>query len=267
MKQKRHGATVRIFAPLIGLLFLAVLPLACEDGAEGKIYLAGGSQGLAGDGMVYGLEPGSMYLLQNGLNWHPVRSDGTLGPRLSLLNRPELSAAAEAGEFAALDPGVTTVAGFHNSLSVNVYKYWKPADEFLINAWNETGDAANVVATYQKNTVIDLTGVGKYDRTSVYFGVDVIDAASELIFITLDVSNIPQENVFTGGSPVIAGGSEWEYRFDGGMANVSSARPLRVKVSAAFGQRGYFTLSGEMPPQLTVISKRTSFDYDKPNSR
>jgi hypothetical protein len=255
------------FALFIGTFLAAGLLSACGDGAAGKIYLAAGSQGQAGDGAVYGLEPGAMYLLQNGRNWHPVKSDGTLGPVLVQLNRPEVSNAVIAGNLAPLDAGVTAVTGLDNDMRANVYKYWKPADEFLINAWNATGGEANVAATYQRNTVTDLSGLGSYSRTYAWFGLDVTDAKSELIFITPDVDNIPQEGIFDGGSPRIAGGSEWEYRFDGGMAGVSASRPLRVKVSAAAGQKGYFTLSGGMPPRMTIVSKRTSSDYDKPNPR
>ncbi|MCL2044524.1 MAG: hypothetical protein FWG89_10335 [Treponema sp.] len=253
----------------IGIILLAAagLLIACGDGAADKIYLAAGSQGLPGNGYVYGLESGAAYLLQNGRNWYTVQGDGTVGCMLFQLNRPEIANAVICGEFAALDAGVTTITGLDNNQPVNVYKYWKPSDHFLINAWNATGQVTEVVATFQRNTIIDLSEVGKYQWTSAYFGFDVIDHRSEIIFITPDVDNIPQENMITGGSPRIAGGSEWEYRFDGGMANVSESSPLRVKVSASAGQRGYFTLSGEMPLQLTMISKRTVFDYDRPNPR
>jgi len=255
------------FALIIGVLLAAGLLAACGDGAADKVYLAAGSQGLPGDGTVYDLESGSMYLLQNGGYWYPVKGDGTLGGKLAQLNRPEVSNAALFMDLAPLDTGVTAITGLDNNMTVNVYKYWKPSGNFLINAWNAAGQAAGVAATCQKNTVIDLSEAGKYDRTNAWFGLDVIDDKSELIFITPDVVNIPQENVITGGAPKIAGGSEWEYRFDGGMANVSASRPLHVRVSAALGRKGYFTLSGEMPARLTMISKRTGFDYDKPNPR
>ena len=252
------------FALIIGMLLAAGLLSACGDGAAGKVYLDSGSQGLPGNGMVYDLEPGSMYLLQKGGNWYPVKADGTLGGKLVQLNRPEVYNAAE---LAPLDPGVTKITGLDNNMTANVYKFWRPSDEFLINAWNAAGQEDNVTATYQKNTVIDLSGVGEYNWTYAWFGFDVVDLRSEIIFITPDVDNIPQEDVITGESPGIAGGSEWEYLFDGGMANVSEERPLRVKVSDAPGRKGYFTLSGEMPQRLTVASKRTVFDFDKPKQR
>jgi len=270
MKQIKLKA--RNFVLFAGLLLAAVLLSACGDGAADTVYLAAGSQGLPGSGNVYDLEPGSMYLLQNGRNWYPVRSDGALGDKLAQLNRPELYNAARDGELAPLDIGVTKITGLDNNMSANVYKYWKPSDNFLINAWNAAGqtdeeEAAEIVATNQKNTVIDLTELGMYAWTNAFFGFDVIDAKSEIIFITPDLDNIPQEDVITGGSPKIAGGSEWEYRFSGGMGNVGKNRPLFVKVSSVAGQKGYFTLSGEMPLRLTMISKRSFFDNDKPSPR
>ena len=250
------------------LLAVVVLLFACENEGENNVFLVAGSQGEAGSGMVYGLESGSMYLVQNGRNWYPVKSDGTLGGKLTQLNRPEVSDALLSGELAGLGAGVATITGLDNNEPVNVYKYWQPSDHFLINAWNATGEASEVVATNKRNTIIDLSEVGKFLQTQAFFGLDVLDYRSELIFITPDVDNIPQENIITGGPARIAGGSEWEYRFDGGMANVSKSRPLHVKVSAALGKKGYFTLSGEMPLQLSMISKRSGFDFDKPpNSR
>ena len=268
MKHTKHDGMVRGSLPsaLALLLLAAGLLAACADGAADKVYMAAGSQGVPGDGAVSDLEPGSMYLLRSGRNWYPVKSDGTLGERLEQLNRPELSAALASKNLEPLASDVTGIAGL-GKITVNVYKYWKPTDNFLVNAWNATGETDDVVATRQRNTVIDLSGLGAYSRTGANFGPDVIDSKSELIFVTPDVDNVPQVNTVYGGSPKITGGSEWEYLFDGDMANISGSRPLYVKVSGEFGRKGYFTLSGEMPFQFAMVSKRLSFDHDRPNPR
>jgi len=250
----------------IAIVLLAAGLAGCGD--EGEVFLEAGSHGRPGNGAVHDLEPGTAYLVRNGNNWHLVRKDGTLGGRLVQLNRPALEFALERNtEVGPLDPGVTTISGLSNDAVLCVYAFYRPDDNFYMAPDIEAQEKTNNLRTRQKNSVVDLSRASAWDMTAARFGPGVIDRFSELIFVTPDIDNIPQEERITGGSPRINGGPEWEYRFDGGMANVSASRPLIIRVASSSWQRGYFSLSGEMPRNLTMVSKRSPSDPDRPAFR
>ncbi|MCL2044516.1 MAG: hypothetical protein FWG89_10295 [Treponema sp.] len=248
---------------VVFFVLLAVGLAGCGD--EGEIFLEAGSQGRPGNSTVYDLEPGTMYLVRNGITWHIVQTDGTLGSRLVQLNRPALEFALANPLFGPLDPGVTTIRGLSNGTVFSVYAFYRPDDDFYVTPDTET--QSNFLKTRQKNIVVDLSLAAAFNMTAAFFSPGVIDRFSELIFVTPDIDNTPQEETITGGSPRINGGPEWEYRFDGGMASVSESQPLIIKVASSSWQRGYFSLSGEMPHSFTMFSKRSLSDPDRPPSR
>jgi len=59
---------------VVFFVLLAVGLAGCGD--EGEIFLEAGSQGRPGNSTVYDLEPGTMYLVRNGITWHIVQTDG-----------------------------------------------------------------------------------------------------------------------------------------------------------------------------------------------
>jgi len=254
---------------ICNILLSAMLAAVCAACGveEDKIYLEGGSQGVAGDGRVENLEPGAMYLLRNGQDWYTVKSDGTVGARLYTLNSPLLASALNTPVFAPLAKGVTAITGLSNDMRISVYKYFRAEDHFFVSSWKLAFQGESGGTTRLKNTVIDLYAVAVFDLTSVYFNSNTLDKFSELLFVTPDIYNTAQEDKVTGGSPVVNGGPEWEYRLLIGTSDISDDKPLWIKVSSSPGESGYFRLSGEMPQRLTMFSKRTDDDPDRPDQR
>jgi hypothetical protein len=245
---------------------LVIVCAACGI-IEDNVYLDGGSQGVAGNGRVENLESGAMYLLRNGQNWYTVKGDGTVGARLYQLNSPLLASAVNTRAIAPLNDGVTAITGLSNDMNISVYKYYRPEDHFYISSWSLSFQGAESVTTWLKNTVIDLNVAAAFDRTSAYFNSNALDTFSEIIFVTPDVYNAAQEAKVTGGSPVVNGGTEWEYRLVIGTSDISDTRPLWINVGSDPGEKGYFRFSGEMPQRFTMYSKRNSADSDRPNQR
>ena len=235
-------------------------------GSEEAVFLEAGSQGRPGDGAVQGLEPGTMYLVRSGNDWYTVRKNGTLGGRLLRLNRPLLEFAFDREpHFGPLDPGVTAISGLPNNLVISVYAFYRPDNDFYLVPDSRT--ELNNLRTWHKNTVVDLTNAAAFNMTAAFFSPGAIGQFSELIFVTPDIDNVPQDEIITGGEPVIKGGPEWEYRFNGGMGNVSESRPLIIRAASSPWQRGYFSLSGELPEKFTMVSKRNPSDPDMPSVR
>ena len=259
----KKAGTLTVIATALSVL-LAVWLAGC--GNEEEVFLEAGSQGSPGNGAVLDLEPGIMYLVRSGNNWRTVLPGGALGGGLAQLNRPALEEALKEGsEFGPLDPGVTTIKGLSNGDVLCVYAFYRPEDSF--NIAPDTEAQGTNLRTRHKNIVVDLSRAADRNTTAAYFSPDVIDRLSEIIFVTPDIDNIPQEETVTGGSPVIKGGPEWEYRFDGDMSNVNESRPLMIRAASSPWQRGYFTLSGAMPQKFTMFSKRSASDPDRPASR
>jgi len=245
---------------------LAAICAACGV-EENKVFLDGGSQGGAGDGRVGNLESGAMYLLRNGRDWYTVKSDGTVGARLHQLNSPLLASALGAGVLAPLDAGVTEITGLSNDMRVSVYKYARPVDEFHVASWRLAFQGESSVTTRLKNTVIDLYDAAVFDLTSVYFNSNALDRFSEIIFVTPDIFNAAQEEKVASGSPVVAGGPEWEYRLEIGTSDINADNPLWIHVGPGLEERGYFRFSGKMPQRFIMSSKRSSSDPDRPRQR
>jgi len=252
---------------IYGILLTAVIVCTACRIEEDKVALDGGSQGIAGDGKVENLEPGALYLLRNGQDWYTVKKDGTVGARLLQLNSPLLASALNTSAFAPLDETVTEITGLSNDLSVSVYKYFRADDHFFVSSWGLAFQNGPGVTTRLKNTVIDLNPAAAFNLTSGYITSKAIDKFSELIFVTPDTYNAAQEDKITGGSPKVAGGPEWEYSLVIGSSDISAASPMWIHVGSDPGERGYFRISGELPRQLTMNSKRGSDDPDKPFDR
>jgi len=254
---------------ICNILLTAMLAVVCAACAveEDKPYLDGGSQGVAGDGRVENLESGAMYLLRNGQDWYTIKSDGTVGARLYQLNSPLLASALNTRVFAPLAKGVTEITGLSNDMRISVYKYFRAEDHFFVSSWDLAFQGESGGTTRLKNTVVDLNPAAAFDLTSVYFNFNVLDRFSELLFVTPDIYNAAQEDKVTGGSPVVNGGTEWEYRLFIGTSDISDSNPLWIHVGSGPGETGYFRLSGEMPQRFTMFSKRTFADPDRPRQR
>ena len=248
------------------LVMLAAACMACRV-EEDKVYLDGGSQGIAGNGRVENLESGALYLLRNGRDWYTIKSDGTVGARLYQLNSPLLASALNTAAFAPLAGGVTAIKGLSNDMNISVYKYFQPDDNFHISSWDLAFQGTESVATRLKNTVINLYDAAKFDRTNAHFNSNALDKFSEILFVTPDIFNAAQEMKVTGGAPVVNGGPEWEYRLAIGSSDISTANPLWITVGSAPGESGYFRFTGKMPQRFTMFSKRSPADPDRPNQR
>jgi len=160
--------------PVIATALFVLLAVGLAGcGNEEEVFLEAGSQGQPGNGAVLDLEPGAMYLVRNGNNWHTVRKDGALGSRLNQLNRPALeSALKEDAEFGPLNPGVTEIRGLSNGSALCVYTFYRPNDSF--NVAPDTEAQGTSLRTRHKNIVVDLSLAAVRNTTAAYFSPDVI---------------------------------------------------------------------------------------------
>ena len=244
----------RIVEVLI-LIMIFMIFMSCNTDGDG-VYLEKGSQGEVKNGKVTGLDSGSMYLVRIGLNWYPVKSDGTMGGKLAMLNYRELNSARSANELQALAAGVTEISGFPQDAFASVYKYGRPTFDWYLVSREISAQRIDRYVTWQKNMVIDLSGLG-HAHFVTFYDDDVLDKDNVIIFVAADVINRPQEEVVTGSSvPDVLGGADWYYEF--GSISASQSRPFYVNVSDHQGQKGFFTISGSQPSKLTKNLKRGS---------
>jgi len=237
---------------------------ACTNGSS-IVWLEDGSQGQAGDRMVYDLDSGAMYLVRMGQTWYPVKSDGTMGTRLLQLNHVELNKAQVDGEFEALASDVTKITGLSNDFVMCVYKYGRPTDSCYLVHGTSSSQGANQFITGQKNMVIDLGLPSFTTQKRITFMDDVIIKDSVFIFVTADLINLPQSETVTGSSaPEVLGGVDWYYAFGNMDYTVNSSNPFKFWVSDKPGQTGYFCISGPPPSTITKRTKRASSDHDRP---
>ena len=250
-----------IICPVLAAL---VLLAACAGGSD-IVWLEDGSQGQAGNRMVYDLDSGAMYLVRMGQSWFPVKSNGTLGKRLLQLNHVELNKAQVDGELESLDVGITKITGLSNDFVVCVYKYGRPTDSCYLVHGTSSSQGANQFITGQKNMVIDLGLPSFTSQKRITFMDDVIIKDSVFIFVTADLINLPQSERVTGSSaPEVLGGVDWYYAFGNMDYTVSSSNPFKFWVSDQPGQTGYFSISGPPPSTITKRTKRASSDHDRP---
>jgi hypothetical protein len=229
------------------------------------VYLEDGSQGFAGNGKVYGLEPGTMYLVRNGYKWYPVKDDGTLGKQLVQLNHPMLTQAITDGELQRLGPDVTEITGLRNESIISVFKFGRPTSNWYLIPWPTIHRGNDQYVTHQKNMVIDLSLPAFRNTHTLTFTDNAMGKDTTLIFVTPDLINVPQSYSVTSSPPDVIGGAEWSFGF--GSLNYNSENgPMQLVVSDKPGQRGYFTITGSQPNWMDKSTKRASNDQDRPPS-
>jgi hypothetical protein len=251
---------------ILGLLILALIMVfaACDNEMD-IVYLEDGSQGFAGDGKVYGLESGAMYLVRNGIKWFPVRSDGTLGRQLEQLNYPMLNRAIADGDLVRLDNDITEITGLANGSIISVFKFGRPDRNWYLIPWSTIHRGNDQFVTNQRNMVIDLSLPSFRNTHTLTFTGEAMGRDTILIFVTPDLINVPQRFSVTSNPPNVIGGAEWHFSF-GNLNYNSENGPMRLEVSDKPGQRGFFTITGSQPNSLDKLTKRGSGDQDRPPS-
>ena len=263
MRQKTHATLFLCLAPVI--LLLVALFMACKG--EETVFLELGSQGTPGDGIVYGLDSGSMYLVRNGHSWYPVNSSGKISRALRQLNYIEINEAAIGARLQPLAPGVTAITGFTNDMTVSVYKYGKPGGNWYLVPDRKVTQSplGDQFVTWQRNMVIDLAHIDFRNAMEITNSGDVMGMEACFIFVTADLINVSQkETSDQAGSrpPDIIGGAGFSYEF-GNLPDCASIRPFVVEVSSAPGEKGYFTMNGCAPSKLIKNSKRGTDDEER----
>ena len=262
---------MRLAKCIPGLAPVVVALLVSCGGDMDTVWLEIGSQGIPGNGAVQGLDSGSMYLARNGRTWHPITSDGTPGAPLAQLNRAALAEALDSGDLQPLAAGTTRISGFSNGSILSVYKYGRPTGNWYLVA-DDGVSQGNQFETRRRNMVVDLSDAefSRLRKRWIRFGENVMDRGTVFIFVTADFTNEPQnEIVMSGSAPDVTGGAEWYYSFGNMSRTESSREPFRIWVSPEPGQRGFFSVSGDLgvqPGSVETESRRGSNDLDQPTS-
>lgn len=259
---------------IIGFLCLALLAgvfAACPDPFKDEVFVDKGSQGEPGNGRVYDLDSGAMYLLKIGRTWYTVTSEGKMGEQIVVLNYLELGARNttgttdsadywKPGKLERLAAGVTEITGLSNEWNLSVYKYIIPNAEGFFLTPDITG---------RRNTIIDMThpyftASSTADMARVNFEEGIEGDDSVFIFLTADVHNKPESLIYSS-SPTFPvpteGGPDWYYEFLLGarssiVFNPSTGNPFKIWTSDRSGEKGYFNVSGPMPEYIRVRTKR-----------